>query len=99
LDPLKHPDLQQLGRRLRDQMDETLDAEQAAARAAAARRRSLRDVLLEAEDRGTDALVSCVDGQLFRGQIEAVGTDHVVIETDGADHYIAMEHIVGVRVD
>jgi hypothetical protein len=98
LDPLRHPDLARLGRKLRDQLDETLDAEQEAARTVARRKRSLRDILLDAEDRGTAALVSCSDGQLFRGTISAVGTDHVVVATDDTEQVVSMSHIVGVRV-
>lgn len=98
MDPLRHPDLARLGRKLRDQFDDTLDAEQEAARTVARRKRSLRDILLDAEDRGVAALVSCSDGQLFRGTISAVGTDHVVVATDETEQFVSMSHIVGVKV-
>ncbi len=98
-DPLRHPDLARLGRVLRDQLDDTLDAEQHAARAAARRRRSIRDVLLEAEDREAGARVSCTDGQLYRGTVAAVGTDHVVLASDdGGRRLVALTHIVTVEV-
>ena len=79
MDPLSHPDLAALGSRLRRRMDETLDAEQQAARAAARRRRTLRDLLLEAEDRGATASV-LLDGVWLSGRVVAVGADHVILE-------------------
>ncbi len=98
-DPLRHPDLARLGRALRDQLDETLDAEQHAARAAARRRRSLRDALLEAEDRRAAVRVSCIDGQLYRGTVVAVGTDHVALaDGEGAERLVALAHVVTVQV-
>ncbi len=99
-DPLRHPDLARLGRAMRDQLDETLDAEQHAARAAARRRRGLRDVLLEAEDRGAVARLSCVDGQLYRGTVAAVGTDHVALAGgDGhPERLVVLIHVVSVEV-
>ncbi len=98
-DPLRHPDLARLGRALRDQLDETLDAEQHAARAAARRRRSLRDVLLEAEDRGAAARISCTDGQLYRGAVVAVGADHVALAGDeGGERLIALAHVATVEI-
>ncbi len=98
-DPLRHPDLARLGRTLREQLDETLEAEQHAARAAARRRRSLREVLLEAEDRGATARLSCSDGQLYRGTVAAVGADHVALAgEEGAERLVALAHVVTVEV-
>jgi len=77
MDPFDHPDLVHLGRRLRNRLDDTLDAEQYAARAAARRRRSLRDRLLDAEDRTEQVVVSTTDGHVYRGVVDAVGVDHV----------------------
>lgn len=98
MDPLRHPDLTRLGRRLRDQFDDTLEAEQDAARIVARRRRSLRDILLDAEDRKVPTSVRSVDGQLLRGPITAVGTDHLIIEVDGREQAIALAHVVSVKV-
>jgi len=98
LDPLRHPDLARLGRRLRETYDDTLDAEQAAALAAIRRRRSLRDVLLEASDRGAVGVISCGDGQIHRGVVTAVGSDHVVLGTGEWDRFVALEHIVSLVV-
>jgi hypothetical protein len=98
-DPLRHPDLVHLGRSLRDQLDETLDAEQHAALAAARRRRTLRDMLLTAEDRGDSARISCVDGQLYRGTVHVVGADHVVLRDGTAERTVALTYIVALDLD
>ncbi len=98
MDPFRHPDLESLGRTLRDRLDETLNAEQSAARSAARRRRTLRDSLLEAEDRTDTIVVSAVDGQTYRGVVEAVGVDHVVLCDAGRVTHIAISHVVSMGV-
>ncbi len=97
MDPFGHPDLQRLGRSMRDQFDDTLDAEQHAARAAARRRTSLRDRLLESEDRSERVVVSTSDGHVYQGVVEAVGIDHVVIRDGRIDRYLAINHIVALE--
>lgn len=97
MDPLRHPDLERLGRTLRDQLDDTLEAEQTAARAAARRRRSLRDRLLEAEDRAEQIVVSTSDGHLYRGLVDAVGADHVVLLDGNTERFVATHHIVAME--
>ncbi len=96
MDPFSHPDLERLGRTLRDRLDETLIAEQSAARAAARRRRSLRDCLLEAEDRHDAVVISATDGQTYRGVVDAVGVDHVVLTDSGLSTYLAIAHVVSM---
>ncbi len=97
MDPLRHPDLERLGRVLRDRLDETLDAEQQAALAASRRRRTLRDRLLDADDRTEQVLVSTSDGHFYRGTVEAVGVDHVVILDGDIERFIAIAHIVALE--
>lgn len=94
MDPFGHPDLQRLGRAMRHELDETLDAEQAAARAAARRRMSLRDRLLESEDRSESVVLSASDGQVYRGIVDAVGIDHVVVRDGEVNRYLALSHVV-----
>ena len=96
VDPFRHPDLERLGRTLRDRLDETLNAEQSAARSAARRRRTLRDCLLEAEDRGDTVVVSAVDGHTYRGFVDAVGVDHVVLEDGDRSIRVAICHVVSI---
>jgi hypothetical protein len=94
MDPFGHPDLERLGRSLRYRLDETLDAEQSAARAAALRRRTLRDRLIEAEDRREDIVFVTVDGHITRGTVVAVGVDHAVVADGSVDRYVALAHVV-----
>lgn len=97
MDPLDHPDLERLGHQLRNRLEETLEAEQVAARAAARRRRSLRDRLLDAEDRIEVVVISTVDGQLHRGVVEAVGVDHAVLLDGDVERYLSLQHIVSLE--
>ena len=96
LDSVTHPDLVALGRVLRDRMDRTLDAEMEAARAAARRRRSLRDRLLDAEDRSAVLTISTVEGVSHRGVVDAVGLDHVDLIQSDASIAIPLQHITSV---
>jgi hypothetical protein len=98
MDPFRHPDLESLGRTLRDRLDETLDAEQSAARSAARRRRTLRDSLLESEDRADTVVMSAIDGHTYRGIVDAVGVDHVVLVDGGRSTCVAISHIVSMGV-
>ena len=98
MDPFSHPDLERLGRTLRDRLDETLIAEQSAARSAARRRRTLRDSLLESEDRSDTVVMSAIDGHTYRGVVEAVGVDHVVLVDSGRSTHIAISHIVSMGI-
>jgi hypothetical protein len=77
-------------------MDRTLDAEMEAARAAARRRRSLRDRLLDAEDRTAVLIISTVEGATHRGVVAAVGLDHVDLTQADASIAIPLQHITSV---
>ena len=96
-DPLRHPDLARLGRTLRDRLEDVLSAEQDAALAARNRTRTLRDRLLEAEDRAEQAVLATVDGQLHRGVVMAVGVDHIVLIADRIERFIALDAITSVE--
>lgn len=82
---------------MRDRLDDTLDAEQQAARAAALRRRSLRDRLLEAEDRVEAIVVSTSDGHFYRGVVDAVGVDHIVLVDGDTERLITIAHVVAME--
>lgn len=92
-----HPDLAALGRRLRQEMDETLRAEQYAARVSAQRRSTIRDRFLLAEDRGEALNVEVVDGSDIHGTIVAVGADHVVVTHRDRRCWVALQHVVAIR--
>lgn len=98
MDPFSHPDLAQLGRNLRSRLDDTLDAEQEAARTAALRRMSLRDRLILSEDRSEVVVLSTSDGHMLRGTIRSVGLDHVVVEDNTMTRWVAIAHIVSLEV-
>lgn len=95
---LDHPDLAALGRHLRQQMDETLDAEQSAARSASRRRRTLRDLFLDLEDRGDAAVVWAADGRCYRGTVQAVGVDHAELADQDGRQVVALAQVVAVEV-
>ncbi len=97
MDPFGHPDLERLARSLRLRLDETLDAEQAAARSAALRRRSMRDRFIEAEDRDEEIVVSSIDGHVWRGRIAAVGIDHIVVTDGDRERCLALSHVVAME--
>jgi hypothetical protein len=94
-----HPDLVRLGRSLRDRMDRTLEAEMEAARSAARRSRSLREVFLAAEDGAVDVRVTAADGLLHAGRVTAVGTDHIELSRGDTRCTVALAHVVTVEAD
>ncbi len=95
-DPLRHPDLVDLGRELRKRFAAVSSAEQEAAAAVRRRRRTLRDRLLDAEDRN-DRIRVWTAAATFSGTVEAVGADHLVIATTASELTIGLDHIVGVE--
>ncbi|MGI9584916.1 MAG: hypothetical protein ACR2N7_04940 [Acidimicrobiia bacterium] len=97
MDPFGHPDLDRLARSMRNKLDETLDAEQAAARAAALRRTTIRDRLIELSDRSGVVLLSTVDGHVASGEVVGVGVDHVVLLADHRERFIAIGHVVSME--
>ncbi|HKZ30347.1 MAG TPA: DUF2642 domain-containing protein [Acidimicrobiia bacterium] len=97
MDPLRHPDLIEISRRLRLQLTQVLEAEQEAAAITLRRRSTIRDRLLDAEDRGESVRVTCVDGGTRTGRVGAVGVDHVVLERNSEEAYVTIAHIVVVE--
>lgn len=77
MDSLRHPDLVEMAGDLRHVIDAVLGAEQAAAVVAHRRLRTLRDVLIEAEDRGAVVKIDTPNGP--REGRPIVGADHVVV--------------------
>ena len=92
-----HPDLRALSRRLRLEMDETLRAEQHAARISAQRRATLRDRLLLAEDRAEALNIEVTGGSDIHGVVVAVGADHVVVADRSRRCWVALQHVVALR--
>jgi hypothetical protein len=97
VDPFGHPDLQRLGRSLRNRLDDTLASEQEAARSAALRRRTLRDRLIESADRSEAVVLSTIDGHVHAGVVAAVGIDHIVLDDERRTWYVALAHVTSVE--
>ena len=98
MDPLRHPDLIEISRRLRLQLSRVLDAEQEAAAITVQRRSTLRDRLLDAEDRDEEIRIISSDGTIRTGTVKSVGMDHVVLGTGQATAFIGLNHIVALEV-
>lgn len=93
-----HPDLVHIGRVLRDRMDRTLEAEMEAARTAARRTQSLRDLLLGAEDGAYPVCLTSSDGLIHAGVVTAVGSDHVELRTAASRRTVVLGHVVTLEV-
>ena len=98
MDPLRHPDLIEISRRLRLQLAQVLEAEQEAAAITMQRRSTIRDRLLDAEDRGEPVRIICIDGAIRTGMVGAVGVDHVVLEMSNSAAYVGLPHIISIEV-
>lgn len=99
MDPLRHPDLVEVGRRLRSTFDRAAAADLEAARLAHARARSLRDLLLEWEDLGHRLRVSVGDRELGPMLVLAVGRDHVLLADGGRAVAVPLPAITRVEAD
>lgn len=91
-----HPDLEDLGRAMQARFDRVIEAERRAAALAARRNASLRDRLLEAEDRGCGAEVITLDGLRHRGALEVVAADHLEIAGAGGTVLVSLSAIAAV---
>ncbi len=58
---------------------------------------TLRDRLLESEDREERVVLSTSDGHVYHGVVDAVGIDHVVLLDGDIDRYLAISHIVAME--
>lgn len=94
MDPLRHPDLVEISHTLRRQLDAVLVAEQQAARATLRRRRTIRDRILEAEDRSEAIDITLTTGKTFSGHVVAVGADHILITDLQTETYVDLNHVV-----
>jgi hypothetical protein len=58
----------------------------------------LRDLLLEAEDRGDPARLATTDGQWHAGRVTAVGSDHVEVTDRGVRRVVALNQLTVVQL-
>lgn len=93
MDPFRHPDLIDVSRRLRLQLAEVLEAEQEAAAITLRRRTTIRDRLLDAEDRNELVRITPIEGGARTGTVAAVGADHVVLDAGTTAVYVTLTHI------
>lgn len=98
MDPLRHPDLVALSRKLRRQLDSVLAAEQEAAAATLRRRRTIRDRLLDAEDRVEEVVLHTGGRRAWTGRVVAVGADHVVLAAADREIFVALDGCIAVEV-
>lgn len=94
-DFLQHPDLVEMGRRLRARLDAVLEAEQQAAAVAARRAATVRDRLLDTEDAGHPALVWLIGGRRITGHL-VVGMDHVEVIGAGGSTLVPWASLLAV---
>ncbi|NND84463.1 MAG: hypothetical protein HKN46_04880 [Acidimicrobiia bacterium] len=97
MDPLRHPDLIEVGRRLRDAFDRAAAADLETARVAHARARGLRELLIEWEDAGQRVRVTAGPADTPPMTIEAVGFDHVVLAAAGRRLAVPFDAITTVE--
>ncbi len=96
-DEMFHPDLVETGRVLSHRLDQILEAEQQAAAIAARRLSTLRDRLLDAEDRGVVVAVHTKDGRPAEGA-PAVALDHIEVATPSGAVLIPFTEITRVEL-
>lgn len=92
-----HPDLVEVDERLQTRLEAVLEAEQQAAAIIARRSATLRDRLIEAEDRGAPVTLHTASGS-HSGLMEAVGADHVEIGTETGSTLIPFELVMAVSL-
>lgn len=93
----EHPDLIEIDRHIRTHLDRVLRAEQEAAELARRRSATLRDRLIELEDRGDTVVVALDDGELA-GVVDGVGADHLDLLTSAGATLIPLSRLHSVRL-
>jgi hypothetical protein len=93
----EHPDLVEIDRNIRTHLDRVLRAEQEAADLRRRRSATLRDRLIDFEERADPVVVTTLSEDVT-GVIESVGDDHTDIVTASGSRVIALAAIHGLRV-
>lgn len=92
----EHPDLIEIDRHIRTHLDRVLRAEQEAADLSRRRSATLRDRLIDLEERGDSIVVSHREGEIA-GVIESVGADHFDLVSAQGSVIIPITVVSGVR--
>jgi hypothetical protein len=97
-DALDHPDLNDIGRTLQRRFDRILETEQEAAEIMARRSTTLRERLIDIEDRAGFVTVTTTFGAAVSGVVRAVATDHVEVCQDRTSTLVTFDQISMVAV-
>lgn len=92
-----HPDLVEIDHHIRHHLERVLRAEQEAANLSRRRRASLRDRLIDFEER-SDPVVISQSGIEIAGVVDSVGADHVDLMSASGPVIIAIGSIAGIRL-
>lgn len=92
-----HPDLVEIDRHIRHHLERVLRAEQEAANLNRRRRASLRDRLIDFEER-RDPVVISQSGTEIAGVVDNVGVDHIDLVSASGPVIIAIGSIDGIRL-
>lgn len=76
----EHPDLIEIDRHIRTHLDRVLQAEQVAAELARRRSATIRDRLIDLEERGDTVVLTVADDEAA-GVVDSVGADHIDLIT------------------
>lgn len=93
MDPFEHPDLIEVGRRMRIRIERVLAAESAAAAAASRREATLRDLITDLEDREIRAIITTGSGAATDGIVSLVGANFVQIAVGPTSVVIPLSRI------
>lgn len=91
-----HPDLIEIDRHIRHHLDRVLRAEQEAADLSRRRSASLRDRLIDLEERREAVVVAHTAGETA-GVVENVGADHVDVVSAAGSVLLPIAAIRGIR--
>lgn len=92
----EHPDLIEIDRHIRTHLDRVLRAEQEAANLSRRRAATLRDRLIDLEERSEAVVVSHRDGEIA-GVVENVGADHFDLVSARGSVIIPITVVSGLR--
>lgn len=90
-----HPEIEAFSRAVERRFDLVLEAEQEAALVGLNRAATLRDRLIEWEDRHSDVTVTTVAGT-HSGRLAAVGIDHLVLVADASRVVVRLADVIAV---
>lgn len=92
----EHPDLIEIDRHIRTHLDRVLRAEQEAADLSRRRSATIRDRLIDLEERSEAVVVSHREGEIA-GVVESVGADHFDLVSAHGSVIIAIAVVSGLR--